>query len=221
MDSLTDLPTLYAFQDEVLHATSALGTGFYLTGGTAASRGYLGHRVGEGLELVVNDDPRFGLWAGQIADALSRHERWTGEVIVREPRFVRLGLARGDCRLDVELASDAFAHVGELTVHPCLGRLDSAENILADVITALTDRVEPEGLADLWGFCCAQHLPVERVLEATRAKAIGIFPVDLARIVSGATRADWALVRWTAAPSADVFVEDLRRLAEELLLIKG
>lgn len=219
MDSLTDLPTLYAFQDEVLHATSALGTGFYLTGGTAASRGYLGHRVGEGLELVVNDDPRFGLWAGQIADALLHDENWTGELVVREPRFVRLGLARGDCRLNVELSSDAFAHVGEVTVHPSLGRLDSAENILADVITALTDRVEPEELADLWGFCCAKRLPVARVLEATQAA--GIFPVDLARIVSGATRADWALVRWIAAPPADVFVEDLRRLAEAMLLIKG
>jgi hypothetical protein len=221
MDSLADIPTLYAFQDEVLRAIGDLGTGFYLTGGTAASRGYLGHRVGEGLELVVNDDPRFSLWAGQIADALAGHERWTGEVVVREPRFVRLGLVRGDCRLNVELASDAFAHVGQVTVHPSLGRLDSAENILADVITALIDRVEPEELADLWGFCCAKRLPVARVLEATRAKAAGIFPVDLARLVSGATRADWALVRWTAAPPADVFVEDLRRLAEELLLIKG
>ncbi len=221
MESLSDLPALYEFQDDVLRAISALGTGFYLTGGTAASRGYLGHRVGEGLELVVNDDPRFGLWAGQIAEALSRDPRWTAEVIVREPRFVRLGLARGDSRLNVELSSDAFAHVGEVTVHPSLGRLDSAENILADVITALTDRVEPEELADLWGFCCAQRLPVERVLDATRAKSAGLFPVDLARIVSGATRADWALVRWTEAPPADVFVEDLRRLAEELLLIKG
>lgn len=221
MESWPDLPALYAFQDEVLQATSALGTAFYLTGGTAASRGYLGHRVGEGLELFVNDDPRFGLWAGQIADALAHHPGWAGEVIVREPRFVRLGLVRGDSRLDVELSSDAFAHVGEVTVHPSLGRLDSAENILADVITALTDRVEPEELADLWGFCCARRLPMARVLEATRAKSAGIFPVDLARIVSGATRADWALVRWTKGPPADVFVEDLRRLAEELLLIKG
>ena len=38
-------------------------TGFYLTGGTAASRGYLNHRFSDDLDLFVNDDDRFSLWA--------------------------------------------------------------------------------------------------------------------------------------------------------------
>jgi len=36
--------TLYPFQDELLKLINQVETGFYLTGGTAASRGYLRHR---------------------------------------------------------------------------------------------------------------------------------------------------------------------------------
>lgn len=41
--------SLYPFQDRVLQLISALETDFYLTGGTAASRGYLNHRFSEDL----------------------------------------------------------------------------------------------------------------------------------------------------------------------------
>ena len=41
MDSTYFFDWLYPFQDAVLREMAALDTGFYLTGGTAASRGYL------------------------------------------------------------------------------------------------------------------------------------------------------------------------------------
>lgn len=37
--------TFYPFQDRVLRTITELETSFYLGGGTAASRGYLNHRV--------------------------------------------------------------------------------------------------------------------------------------------------------------------------------
>ncbi len=44
---------LYPFQDRVLAKISALNTGFYLTGGTAASsRAYLHHRFSEDLTCL-------------------------------------------------------------------------------------------------------------------------------------------------------------------------
>ncbi|MDP2975321.1 MAG: nucleotidyl transferase AbiEii/AbiGii toxin family protein, partial [Anaerolineales bacterium] len=62
----------YPFQDRVLKAFNQVDTGFYLTGGTAASRGYLGHRFSDDLAFFVNDDNRFGLWLERIIRALSR-----------------------------------------------------------------------------------------------------------------------------------------------------
>jgi len=212
---------LHGLQDAVLGAVSRLETGFYLTGGAAAARGYLGHRLAETLELAIGDDARFGRWAEQVASSLTTSTEWTGEVTSREARFVRLALARGDCRVPVELSNDAFAHVGTVSVHPVLGRLSSADNLLADLVTALADRAEPEDLADLWGFCCRERRPVAPSLEAARSKAASVFPIDLARVVSAATRADWELVRWLAAPPVESYLDDLRRLGEELLLLKA
>ncbi len=54
---------LYRLQDRVLGLLAQTETGFYLSGGTAASRGYLHHRFSDDLDLFVNDDRRFGLWA--------------------------------------------------------------------------------------------------------------------------------------------------------------
>jgi hypothetical protein len=67
----------YPFQDRVLEAFDQADTGFYLTGGTAASRGYLRHRFSDDLDFFVNDDNRFGLWLERIIQALSRTQAWT------------------------------------------------------------------------------------------------------------------------------------------------
>lgn len=64
---------LYPLQDDVLAIVSALDTGLYLSGGTAASRGYLGHRFSDDLDLFTNDNPQFTLWADRVVFALANH----------------------------------------------------------------------------------------------------------------------------------------------------
>jgi len=69
---------------------AAVDTGFYLTGGTAASRGYLGHRFSDDLDFFVNDEPLFALWSDRVTASLAAHAEWTTRVLLRESRFVRL-----------------------------------------------------------------------------------------------------------------------------------
>jgi hypothetical protein len=52
--------------------------------------------------------------------------------------------------------------------------LDSAENILANKITALLDCEEPKDLADIWGFCMKMGLPIENAIEHADSKAAGV-----------------------------------------------
>ncbi len=75
-------------------------------------------------------------------------------------------------------------------------------------------------MADVWGFCTSLGLSITKVLEGAPGKAAGLFPVDLARILVGATRSDWELVQWIEAPQPERFLADLRSLGEELLLLK-
>jgi hypothetical protein len=100
----------------------------------------------------------------------------------------------GDVILKLEMVNDVPVHVGELRIHPVLGRLDSPENILANKLTAVVDRREPKD---------AQN------------KAAGLFPADVARVLLSVTNDDWQLVRWSdpperarAAPSRGVVTGD-------------
>jgi hypothetical protein len=220
MDRAFYFETLYPFQDRVLQALSELETGFYLSGGTAASRGYLNHRFSDDLDLFVDDDERFGLWAARVIQELAQRRQWRSEVSLQEDRFVRLMLFEGETLLKIELINDVPARVGQVRRHPVLGRIDSPENILANKITALIDREEPKDLADIWGFCCRLNLSLVDALAGAQGKAAGIFPVDLARILLSATCTDWEQIRWIEAPTAEQFVADLHALGESLILVQ-
>jgi hypothetical protein len=217
-DSSFYFERLYPLQNEVLRLIGALDTGFYLSGGTAASRGYLQHRFSDDLDLFVNDDDRFELWSARILQALVAQPTWQVIVMLREARFVRVTVARSDVTLKIELINDVPAHTGAIWQHPELGRLDSAENILANKISAVVDREEPKDLADIWGFCCRLGLSVANAIDNASSKAAGIFVLDIARILATVTAADWQLVRWIDPPPPEQFVAELRTLGESLVL---
>jgi len=211
----------YALQDQVLRTVSRLDTGFYLTGGAAAARGYLNHREEETLVLAVSDDRHFGGWAEAVVGALRATPGWTVEGGPPEPRFVGLAVQGPGSRVRLKLVSEMFPHMGQIVTHPVLGRLSSALNLTADLVIDLLDVAEPTDLADLWGFCVREGRPVVDALDAARRKGATVFPIDLARVLAGAGRAEWELVTWVSGPTPDRYLEDLRRLAEELLLLKA
>jgi hypothetical protein len=208
---------LYPFQDQILQVLSRIDTGFYLTGGTALSRGYLNHRFSDDLDFFVNDDDRFGLWAERVIQSLLHSDEWTSEVLLREERYVRLSLLQADILLKIELVNDVPSRVGEPWPHPILGRIDTAENILANKVTAVLDRSAPKDLADIWGLCCQKGLSLSEAITGAQGKAAGVFPVDLARVLCSTTRTDWELVRWINPPDPDQFIAQLHELGQTLI----
>lgn len=220
MDSNFYINTLYPFQDQVLRLITDLDTGFYLTGGTAASRGYLHHRFSEDLDFFVNYDDRFEGWINQIARALSQQNGWKTDVLSKQEHFVRMMLHRPDVTLKLEFVNDVPFRIGDVVTEPTLGKLDTAENILANKVTAALGRDEPKDLADIWGFCTNMKLSINDAIVGGQGKATGIFPVDLGRVLLSATAADWEVIRWLNAPSSAQFVDDLHKIGEEIIFIK-
>ena len=98
----------------------------------------------------------------------------------------------GDLPLRIEMVNDVPAHIGEIITHNVLGRLDSAENIVANKVTAAIDRNEPKDLADIWGLCCKMSLPLKPAIHDASSKAAGIFPADLARVLCTVKAEDWS-----------------------------
>lgn len=218
MDNTFYFEKFYPLQDGVLRVITDAGTGFYLTGGTAASRAYLHHRFSDDLDLFVNDDERFGLWTDRIIQALLGTAGISLAVDRRDERFVRTLVTRDDLSLRIEMVNDTPAHVGVVTLHETLGRLDSAENILANKVTALIDRDEPKDLADVWAFCSKMSLSLNSAIESAHGKAAGVFPPDLARILCSGNEKHWEAVQWIDAPPVETFLGDLRKLGESLIL---
>lgn len=100
-----------------------------------------------------------------------------GELIVglREERFFRLTLTHDGEVLKIEMINDVPSRVGIIQDHPILGRLDRAENILANKIIALLDREEPKDLDDIWGFFHLKGLSLEEATQALRGKPLEYF----------------------------------------------
>jgi hypothetical protein len=210
---------LYPFQDEVLKIINRLETGFYLTGGTAASRGYLNHRYSDDLDFFVNDEPDFVLWVERVIQSLSLIKNWDLEILSRYDRFVRLNLNQSELSLKLELINDVPSRVGEVINHTTLGRLDTAENILANKLTALLTREEPKDLADVWGFCYQMNLSLQAAILGAEGKAAGIFPADLSRVLLSVSQSDYDLIRWITNPNVDDFIRDLHQLGEKLIIL--
>src|SRR3990172_2830198 len=212
---------LYPVQDKVLIIISTLETGFYLSGGTASSRGYLHHRFSDDLDLFVNDNNNFGLWSDRVINALSGVGNWRVDVMLRDDRFTRVALIEGVVLLKIEMINDVPSHIGRIRKHEILGMLDSPENILANKVTAIIDRQEPKDMADIFGFFFNIWLPLSAAITDAHSKAAGIFPPDLARILCSAAKEDWEVVRWAEPPPLETYLKELQRLGDSLIIIEG
>lgn len=182
--------TLYPLQDQVLALFK--GSPFYLTGGTALSRGYYQHRYSDDIDLFVNDHPDFERLLSRYISAL--HEQFTSlDIAVREGSFCRLFV--GPEQLKIEFINDVPSHIGTIIEHPVLGRLDSRENILANKLTALVDRAHPKDVADIY-YLLKDGLPIKQVLTDADSKAAGITPLLIARILGEYSYNRLSSVNW-------------------------
>lgn len=209
---------IYPLQDLILQLLKKLNTNFYLTGGTAASRGYLNHRFSEDLDFFVNDDENFQLWSNRFINAIEKMHIYQLKILLKEERVVRFVIKHADIKLKIELVNDVPSHIGKIIEHEILGRLDSAENILANKITALVDRKEPKYLADIWGFCVKMNLSLIKAIEDANSKAAGIFPLDIARILCSANSDDWEAIKWIKPPDKEQYIIELNKLGKSLIM---
>ena len=168
---------LYPIQDKVIGLFK--DTPFYLSGGTALSRGYYNHRYSDDLDYFVNDHPDFlRIAERQINKLGAAFEDLT--VVAKDTSFVRVFVSPE--RLKIEMINDVPSHIGSFEDHPILGIMDSKENILANKITALIDRTLPKDIVDIY-FLLKGGLDIRKALLDAESKAAGIAPLLVAKIL--------------------------------------
>ena len=169
---------LYPIQDKVLPLFK--DSPFYLTGGTALSRGYYNHRYSDDLDFFVNDRSDFQRIVERI---IVKVKSIYTDIVVnyKDDNFCRFMVA--DHELKVELINDVPSHIGNLVNHPTLGMIDSKENILANKLTALIGREEPKDIADLY-FLLKDGLNLKQALLDADSKAAGIAPLIVSKVLT-------------------------------------
>lgn len=146
MDSFYE-DTLYPLQDKVLALVDSMKLPFYLTGGTALSRGYFNHRYSDDLDFFTNKYPDFGLTVAKITSELKKH--FQIEENIRAESYVSLKV---ESLLKVDFVNDVSYRYGKDVKMDLYSKVDNLENILSNKISALVNRDELKDVVDINGL---------------------------------------------------------------------
>jgi hypothetical protein len=203
---------LYPLQDKVFPVFK--DTPFYLTGGTALSRGYYNHRYSDDLDYFVNYHPDFQRLSQIQIDKLQKIFK-DAETDYRGEYFCRIFV--GQERLKIEMVNDVPSHIGQLVNDPVLGIIDSKENILANKVTAIVDRTLPKDIVDIY-FLLKDGLSIRKALTDAKSKAAGISPLLIAKIFA---EFHYTIVddeiKWVTPVSSETIKQYLRNLSIDII----
>ena len=211
---------LYPMQDKILNAIDKLSLPFYLTGGTALSRGYLNHRYSDDLDFFVNDDPNFPLCAKKALDAIANAGfSINKENIISSPNFLRILVQSSDkTKLKIDFVNDLPYRNGiPCTRENLLGKIDSLENILTNKLSALIGRNEIKDSVDIWAICHFSAFSWSDVIEKALHKEAMVESGLLSLMLSNASQKDFENISWIKKPSWEDFLRELETISSDIL----
>jgi len=145
--SVPNYNKLYQLQDRILGILKGNLDPFYLTGGTALGRYYLGHRYSDDLDFFVNTDDRFKELTVKIYVLLQKQVHVDTGSTIDADEFVRIWIDE-EVRMKLEFVNDITSREGETIVLHHI-TLDNPLNILANKLGAILNRDEAKDIFDI------------------------------------------------------------------------
>ena len=215
---------LYPLQDGILDIVQRSGTPFYLTGGTALSRGRYEHRFSEDLDLFVDNDPSYAAHVDTLFALLKSAERSGGflldtDRLRRSEWHTQLWVSREDGEvvdLKIDLVNDTGPHARAPEIVP-----GSEEPTIGRTFWRTRLRrffaMSPRTPRIFW-IISPGGLPYWReVFSNASAKEGGVDPVAVHDILRGIPEDELARVIWAAPADLSAVRADLRTAAEDIL----
>ncbi|MEE3410641.1 MAG: nucleotidyl transferase AbiEii/AbiGii toxin family protein [Treponema sp.] len=197
-----------------------LGTPFYLTGGTALSRGYYKHRYSDDLDFFVNNDSNFSKNADRVIDALSaKGYSWDPDTeFYKTVGFYTMKIHHKDFSmgLKIDFVNDIEAHFGEIRETEFFYRTDSIRNILSNKLSAST-RFAGKDMVDIREICLHEKFNWGEIFEEVRQKEIGLDPDTVSQIIEGTPRSAFDRIKWITKPSWEQFQKDIKTISMDML----
>lgn len=181
------MKVLTALQEDFLFTFSKtpLKDIFFLTGGTALSAFYLGHRISEDMDFFTEEEGQVARVMPLIQDIVAELK---GELDVKRSfrSYIEVFITRGEELLRCDFAIDSPFRLGEKVFKGEYGvYVDNALDISCNKLSALYDRGDPKDFVDAY-FIDREVIPFEKLVEEARKKYIGLdnywLAVSLARV---------------------------------------
>lgn len=163
---------LTADQEKVLDLVmknSGISTIFYLTGGTALSEFYLHHRYSDDLDFFTSreDFPQFEI--EKFAQTI-KEEVGADDIVYRRLHDRRIFFfEKGKEELKIEFTYYPFVQIGEGQDISGL-KIDSLEDLSANKIMALFDRIEAKDFVDIYFIIQKAGISLEKILASVNKK---------------------------------------------------
>lgn len=212
--------SLYKLQDGVLNTVKNLNVPFYLTGGTALSRGYYNHRYSDDLDFFVNQDSKFNFYVNSILEELQKKGFfWNTDIgFVKSIDFFSLVVQHPNFnnKLKLDFVNDIAAHFGDITKTPVYYKTDSIRNILSNKVTALF-RMSAKDVVDIHEICIHENFQWDEVFSEVRQKELGIEPSETAEIISGFPKNAFDSIKWIHPMKYEQMMKNLEVITKDML----
>jgi len=142
--------SLYPLQDGVLSILSRSGTDFFLTGGTALSRGYYNHRYSDDLDFFLDRSQSYNEQL-DIVLAILDENGYSWDItkgFIRAENFTTISLKKDSTILKLDFVNDLVPHFGGVVKTDLYYRTDSIRNILSNKLSAVF-RYAAKDIADI------------------------------------------------------------------------
>jgi hypothetical protein len=214
--------SLYPFQDGVLNIVKKSKLPFYLTGGTALSRGYFNHRYSDDLDFFINNSPEYPSFVIRLIEELEKLE-FSNFLKIDKKKFRRahhftqifVNSNDGNVSLKIDLINDIPIHFGKLKIAPQLGKIDNWRNILSNKLAALY-RYEPKDVADIWSISRNKRFSWKTVLDEAKEKDAGLEPLAIVEIIKTFPREKFDMIKWVTRPDEQLFQSNLSKIGDDI-----
>jgi len=209
---------LYPLQDGVLNIISRSGTDFFLTGGTALSRGYYNHRYSDDLDFFLDQSQTYDEQLDKILAMLSENG-YTWDItkgFIRAENFTTIGVKKDSSVLKLDFVNDLVPHFGGIVKTDIYYRTDSVRNILSNKLSAVF-RYAAKDIADIREIALHEVIDWASVIQEARQKEAGLDLTYISEILQSIPKNEFDTIAWVEKPDWVEFKEDIINIVQDML----